>query len=271
MIKKFLSQNLDFGYYLIRSIDKKKKFLIIFPNFISLIFKKTLVFDKKKKSFFFIFIDNIFDYDSILEIFGQESYNLINHRSFDELIEKYAVDKSKVKVIVDCGANIGCSAIYFNKIVNNAKIICIEPDNKNFKLLKKNSRNSNFELINSAVANSITAYSTIDNKNKRAIKVQETIEGDNRTITIDSIIQNHKKDNHINFIIKIDIEGFEKNLFEKNYSWLFKFDIIIIEIHDYLFPKEYISENFFKLIYKKNENFRFECILQGENLIFFKR
>ena len=271
MIKKFLSQNLDYVYYLIRSIDKKKKFLIIFPNFISIILKKTLVFDKKKKSFFFIFIDSIFDYDSILEIFGQECYNLINHRLFDELVEKYKFDKSKAKVIIDCGANIGCSALYFNKIVDGAKIICIEPDNKNYKLLKKNLRYSNFELINSAVANSITTYSIIDNKNKRAIKVQETKESNKTTITPDSIIQNYKKDNHINFIIKIDIEGFEKNLFEKNYSWLFEFDIIIIEIHDYLFPKEYISENFFKLIYKKNENFRYECILQGENLIFFKR
>lgn len=271
MLKKFISQNLDYFYYFIKSIDNKKRFLILFPNFISVIFKKVLIFDKHTKNFFFIYIANVYDYDSILEIFGLESYNISSHQLFKELIKKCEKDINKSKLVVDCGANIGCSAIYFNKILANSKIVCIEPDIKNFKLLKKNLNKPQFELINSAVASSKINYSVTDDKNKRAIKIKEVANTDKETITLNEITQKYCKDNFINLIVKIDIEGFEKNLFERNYMWVFQFDIIIIEIHDYLFPKEKISENFFKLIYKKNETFNYECIIQGENLIFFKR
>lgn len=271
MIKKFISQNLDYFYYLIKSLDSKKKFLILFPNFISIIFKKVLIFDKLNKKLFFINIANVYDYDSILEVFGLEGYNVSGHQFFKELIKKYEQDINKYKLVVDCGANIGCSAIYFNKILANSKIVCIEPDIKNFELLKKNLNKPQFEIINSAVASSKINYSLTDDRNKRAIKIIELPNGDKETITLNEITQKYGKDNFINSIIKIDIEGFEKNLFEKNYMWVFQFDIIIIEIHDYLFPKEKISENFFKLIYKENETFSYECIVQGENLIFFKR
>ena len=268
MIKKFLSQNIDFIYYFIRSIDSKKRFIVITPNFFSIIINKVLIFDKYKKNFLFITINNLFDFDTILEIFGLESYNLNNHKLFKELLKKYGSDKLKSKLIIDCGANIGCSSIYFQKIVENSKIIAIEPDKKNYELLKKNFSEYKGILINSAVANSKENYEILENENKRAIRVNDVSDGDNKTVTIKEIIQNYNNDD-IHFILKIDIEGFEKNLFEKNSNWVFEFDIIIIEIHDYLYPKQKISETFFRTIYK-NKTHNYDCVLQGENLIFYK-
>lgn len=40
--------------------------------------------------------------------------------------------------IIDCGANIGCSAFYFLSKYPDAELIAIEPDEGNFRLLQKN-------------------------------------------------------------------------------------------------------------------------------------
>ena len=37
-------------------------------------------------------------------------------------------------------------------------------------------------------------------------------------------------------LIKIDIEGGESELFEKNIEWIEKFPLIIIELHDWMLP-----------------------------------
>jgi FkbM family methyltransferase len=44
----------------------------------------------------------------------------------------------EVRTIVDCGANIGCSAFYLLNKYPNARLIAIEPDPANFELCKKN-------------------------------------------------------------------------------------------------------------------------------------
>ena len=44
-----------------------------------------------------------------------------------------------VRVILDCGANVGITALYFAWRYPNARIFCIEPDDRNFELLKRNS------------------------------------------------------------------------------------------------------------------------------------
>ena len=45
-------------------------------------------------------------------------------------------------------------------------------------------------------------------------------------------------------IIKIDIEGSEQELFSQNIEWLDKFKIILIEPHDWMYPKKNTFHNF---------------------------
>jgi hypothetical protein len=51
-------------------------------------------------------------------------------------------------------------------------------------------------------------------------------------ISVNQILKEYKKENEITFIIKIDKEGFENELFSKNIEWIDIFSIIIIELHD---------------------------------------
>jgi hypothetical protein len=46
--------------------------------------------------------------------------------------------EKNVRRIIDCGANIGCSAVYFLSKYPDAELIAIEPDEDNCRLLRKN-------------------------------------------------------------------------------------------------------------------------------------
>ena len=65
------------------------------------------------------------------------------------------------------------------------------------------------------------------------------------------------------YIAKIDIEGFEKDLFSKNTDWITLFPIIIIELHDWLMPREGSSNNFLRSIAQHDRDF----LPFGENII----
>ena len=66
-------------------------------------------------------------------------------------------------------------------------------------------------------------------------------------------------------MIKIDIEGFEKKLFERNTEWIDKFKVIIIELHDWMIPFNNQSLSFQKTIL--NSKKYKDIIISGENLI----
>lgn len=68
----------------------------------------------------------------------------------DEIIEKeiYKFEaESSVPLIIDCGANIGISIVYFKHLYPQAKIIAFEPDPILFSMLSKNISNFFFENI----------------------------------------------------------------------------------------------------------------------------
>ena len=155
--------------------------------------------------------------------------------------------KGKIESIFDCGAYIGLTSIYFSMLYPTSKIIAIEPNKENFELLKLNTKNySNIEIINSAIWNSKVLYELDDSMatgewgymvKKKTSESKKGLE----TITMDEIIEKY----HIKTIdiLKLDIEGSEKDLFEKNYkSWLYLVRNLIIELHEKM--RKGSTENF---------------------------
>src|SRR6478752_5841128 len=54
-------------------------------------------------------------------------------------LEYACVDQIKdVKLIIDCGANVGYSSAYFLSRFPDAKLIAVEPDSGNFQMLQRN-------------------------------------------------------------------------------------------------------------------------------------
>lgn len=177
--------------------------------------------------------------------------------------EEYYIDfPEPPETIVDCGANIGLSAVYFANKFPNATIIAIEPDSQNFEFLKKNTTPyKNIHCLQRAVWPTSVQMEVVDPGNggwSLQTKASET--GTMKSITLDEVMQQF--DFSTIDLLKIDIEGAEKELFESHYEhWLAKTGTIAIELHDFLQPGT--SDNFYQAV----APFHFKMSPKGENLI----
>ena len=242
-------------------IGKRKYFFFCFIKFV-IISDKKFRFKKFK-------IRNYYDYITVREIFILECYNLENLLSYKEIFNYYlSSSQTKTPLIVDCGSNIGASTYYFNKTYGLSKIISIEADEKNFQLLSKNIDIDNVVKNFNAVSSVNEKYS-IANKTKdpRAISFLADKDGNVNSITINDILKLYPNDKFNPFIIKIDIEGGEKNLFEKNVEWVEKFKIIIIEPHDWMYPKKNLFKNFLEKIAHLDRDF----VILNENIVSIRK
>jgi len=258
-----------FIFFLIISFSKKKRFILLSPNLTIFKFYKVVVYDKKNKNFFTYIIRDQYDYITLEEIFFYECYKIDN-------IEKYKENISDQKLlIIDCGSNIGCSTNYFLNTYKNSEVISIEPDVNNFNYLSKNVRNPNAILVNNAVSNEKINFeiknseeNVKDNRGKNIIKVLENHKL--KTLTINEILNEKKGEKYSPFLVKIDIEGHEKELFENNTEWFDKFKIVIIEIHDWMMPGKSISKNYLNTLVDSMAKNNRDIIIRGENLISIK-
>lgn len=189
------------------------------------------------------------DYDEKLYIRPKSSDIYVFDLIF--LWDEYSLKKfvQEPQFIVDLGANIGMSSFYLAKEFPDAKIIAVEPEENNFSILTKNvSQLKNIISLNKAIWSQNTKVylsGNITNDNDGFIYSKNEGSNDIETTTISEIMRN------TNFeridILKIDIEGSEKELFEENYeSWLGKVHILVIELHDEF--KRGCSKSFFSAL-----------------------
>lgn len=145
---------------------------------------------------------------------------------------------SDPQVIIDAGANIGTSAVFFARKYPNAKIIAIEPEESNFNLLLENIKDySNIIAIKAAI------WGTPDKRNIQnrftghwGYTVSETFNKTESTgqeidcITMDLLMAEYGIESID--LLKMDIEGGEKDVLEKSGSWVDSVKVITVELHD---------------------------------------
>lgn len=137
--------------------------------------------------------------------------------------------------IIDCGANIGLSAVYYANHYPNAKIIAIEPDDNNFRFLQQNTiYYSNVVCLKKAIWSEKKQIELIDigtgNWSLQSKEVKASTPNSIEAIGIMDLVEEYGI-NEIG-ILKVDIEGAEKQLFSENYeSWLKITKSIAIELH----------------------------------------
>ena len=155
--------------------------------------------------------------------------------SVDEIfvneVYKFLPDKDQ-PVIIDCGANIGLSILYFKKISKNSKIIAFEADPLVFKQLENNVSEYNYkniELINAAVwtCESTIVFTTEGSVGGKINNDQNEIEN---TVEVPSIRLRDYLTSEIDFL-KIDIEGAEYEVLKDCADMLFNVKTLFIEYH----------------------------------------
>ena len=275
MFKK-LCKNVYYLFFdlftILRNFDNKYNFIVLTPRLLSKLIKRSLIFDKLNRDIFIQNIRNDFDLITIYEIFSEENSlrKFEIWKSISKVLHSYQKENIK-PLIIDCGSNIGSSSEYFKRCYRNGQIIMIEPDINNFKFSKKNTSIEDRFLINNAISSDEKSlkFSNLSEDN-RAYKITDDGNIDIKSTTVENIL-NISGNGFKPFLIKIDIEGFEKDLFLKNYQWIEFFDVIMIELHDWMLPNKNNSYNFINAINEIcNENLRFDFLISGENLILVK-
>ena len=203
----------------------------------------------------------------IQTLFTSLGYRITNLKRDKKNLDQYINKILEISnpVTFDVGANEGQSILLYRKYFSNPLFHCFEPDVKAFKLLEskyKNDSNVNLKLLglgekrevkifNSYLETGKSSFLEL-NKNTEFIKYKAKSIGvdvknylnENYEQKIDTI-DNYSEINNISKInlLKIDTQGYEKNVIEGANKSIIqnKIDIIKVEI-------------IFSLVYKKNFN-----------------
>lgn len=155
-------------------------------------------------------------------------YEIFQKRVYKGIFWPYPDKIEQTKVIFDIGAHIGIASLYFRGIFPEALIVCVEPECQNARILKANLKGKSL-ADNGAIWHKNTALQLEPSKTGSwgyTVTEGKGIAGR----TIPRLMDLYFVD-RID-LMKMDIEGAEKILFEHPCPWLSKVVTLIIETHD---------------------------------------
>jgi FkbM family methyltransferase len=170
-------------------------------------------------------------------------------------------------LIVDAGANVGASAVFLAFSVPGAKVVAIEPDAANVDIMRRNVDGLDVEVLEAALASAAGRSKVIDpgqgHWGLRTVDAGGDPAGPSvPNVTIPEIYARHQP-GFFPAIVKIDIEGAEKELFRGSLPWVRQTPVIIVELHDWLLPKQRTSSTFLEVVAGLDRDF----ITVGDNIL----
>lgn len=136
-------------------------------------------------------------------------------------------------LIVDCGANVGYTSLYFLSRYPNAQVIAVEPDPANFELCSKNlaQYEDRVTLVQSAIWARAQTLELVSQQlgNEWGIRVTPSAVGAVQSVTMPQLLTRSGRYNID--LLKIDIEGAEAFVFADDCDWLENVKALAIELH----------------------------------------
>ena len=168
--------------------------------------------------------------------------------TFKQVLATSGYDCSFVRAprfILDAGANIGLTSVFYANRYPEAKIIAIEPEPSNYKLLVENAApypgitpllkalwkdNQELRIVDPGLGG--WAFQTAVAARPEVVNCPN--QGKTCGVSVDMIL----KEYGISYVdlLKVDIEGAEKEVFESAGAWIDKVGTIAIELHDGIKP-----------------------------------
>lgn len=152
---------------------------------------------------------------------------------YDEVFRdrEYDANVGDPRFIIDVGAHIGCVTALYAMRYPKAKIIAVELDGDNFKMLKRNtSAFPNVVPIHAALWSHSNAGMRIENPGADTWSYRAAEGGDIRGMTVHEIMAAYRAD--AVDLLKVDIEGNEKDVLEHSAPWMHKVKAMVIELHE---------------------------------------
>lgn len=135
-------------------------------------------------------------------------------------------------LILDCGSNIGLSALYFAKRFPHTKIVCVEADPEICKILKRNIKRNNItgvEIINKAIwhEETVVCFLPDGNDGGRVDFCENHSSISIETIRLKDLLNRYDQIT----MLKLDVEGAELSALQDCCSKLNDVENMFIEYH----------------------------------------
>jgi len=227
------------------------------------------VFDRPRRKLWQFAIRDRVDFGVLEQVFVDEDYRLSRLRRWPDIQAEYKriLAAGKTPLIIDCGANIGLSAAYLARCFPGARILGIEPEPGNVALARSNCEANGFpgvSFLQAAIASAPRKGGAVIDPGcgTWGFRVDPAGAGELEFVSVEGLIDGPAAAGGVPFIIKIDIEGFERELFTANVGWIDRFYLLVIELHDWMLPAQATSRAFLKAVAACDRDFLFH----GENV-----
>lgn len=205
----------------------------------------------------------------VSQVFSWLQYDISQFPQHTRVIDAYhdILARGHRPLILDLGANNGASARWFAREYPKANIVAVEPDPDNARMCRLNTEGYPVEVVAAAIGGS-PGHVSLDTVDMASVSYTTTRSSDGGVpvVTVGQILADRRSDHEL-FIVKIDIEGFEEDLFGSGTEWVEEAHVIMIEPHDWKFPDRDTSRH----LQETMGRLPFQLMLSGENLIYVRR
>jgi FkbM family methyltransferase len=170
-------------------------------------------------------------------------------------------------LVVDAGANIGASTVWFALSFPGSRVVAIEPERGNCSLLRSNCEGLDYELLEGGLScTDGKMYLEDPGRGDWGFRL-DAERGDYAvpTFAAAELVRRCVRDGFTPLVCKVDIEGGEAELFREGVAWVASFPLLIVELHDWLYPGTANSRNFLRTIAALDVDF----VYRGENVFCF--
>ena len=171
----------------------------------------------------------------------------------------------KVELVLDCGANVGYSSVYFLNRYPRCRVLAVEPDPENLEILRLNLKpyGERAEVIPAAVWSKRTSLVIVPQGTAWATQVRAVRAGEHGdlvAIDVPGLLQ--RADKPRVDVLKVDIEGSEAEVFSGDVDpWLPRVGNLVIELH---------GEKCTEVVERALSGYEFEKLTSGELTMFLK-
>jgi FkbM family methyltransferase len=202
---------------------------------------------------------------TLRQVFVERQYDFERPRWLRKrILARYReiIDAGGKPIIVDAGANIGAASLWFWSKFPEACIVAVEPDPENAAILRENLADRSTMVVMEAAIGAERGHVAVQRGEfSWAVRTERSSSGI-PMVTIEDAFTASGGDTP--FIVKIDIEGFEEELFAKNLEWIDKCCAIFVEPHDWMLARRHSSRTFQQAM----AHHAFKVCIRGENLLY---
>lgn len=178
------------------------------------------------------------DLGVVRDVLREDGYRIPSppHDQYVDGVYDSLLAQGRRPLIIDAGANNGASAAWFAVRYPRALIVAVEPDPYNVQVARANTAQFGVQVVLAAIGSRSGRVALVTED--RSSDAVQTVRGDDGAVPVVTVpdIIGRQPDGCALFIVKVDIEGFESDLFARDTEWVGDTTVLYVEPHDYLFP-----------------------------------